>query len=43
MTVEPRSSTAALTILLFLNRTPPIVQGYDDLWHRAIREGLVVC
>jgi len=43
MSTEPRSFTAALTVLLFLNRKPPIVYGHDDLWSLAINEGLVVC
>lgn len=43
MAIAPRSYTAALTVLVFLNRKPPIVHGYDSLWGRAINEGLVVC
>lgn len=43
MTVKPRSFTAALTVLVFLNRKPPFVTGHDDLWGRAINEGLVIC
>lgn len=43
MTIAARSFTSALTVLLFLNRTPPIVTGHDDLWGLAINEGLVVC
>lgn len=43
MTIAFGSFTAALTVLVFLNRTPPIVHGYDSLWERAINEGLVVC
>lgn len=43
MTIATGSFTAALTVLVFLNRKPPVVHGHDDLWGLAINEGLVVC
>lgn len=43
MTIAPGSWTAALTTLIYLNRRPPVVAGYDGLWGKAINEGLVIC